>query len=210
MSEEKFMLLGSKRIRRMKPMTDKQTALFPGSDKPDTFNVLRGLERAEIEPLALKIIGAIDPYCTKVEVAGSIRRRKDTVNDIDIVVLPKTHSWIKLLKEIRRRFDAVTEKQGAKLATLYVPFVSKQGHVQVDLYRATKKTWGILLLIRTGSAKHNIYLASLAMRKGYRLAYSKGLLDEKGEVVASKTERDVFEALGLDYIQPLDREVKGE
>jgi DNA polymerase (family 10) len=193
-------------------MTHKQTALFPNSDTSDTFNVLRGLERAEIEPFALKIIRAIQPYCTKVEVAGSIRRQKDAVNDIDIVVEPKPHSWIKLLKEIRRKFDAVTEKQGAKLATLYVPFVSKQGqgHVQVDLYRASRRTWGILLLIRTGSAKHNIYLASLALRKGYRLAYSKGLLNEKGEVVASKTERDVFQALGLDYIAPKDREVKGE
>ncbi|RLI46644.1 hypothetical protein DRO69_02650, partial [Candidatus Bathyarchaeota archaeon] len=143
-------------------------------------------------------------------VAGSIRRRKDRVNDIDIVVQPKPQSWIKILNEFRRRFDAVTEKQGAKLATLYVPFVSKQGegYVQVDLYRASKRNWGILLLIRTGSAKHNIYLASLAIRKGYRLAYSKGLLNEKGEVVASKTEREVFEALGLDYIAPQDREIK--
>jgi DNA polymerase (family 10) len=193
-------------------MTHKQTPLFPDPERSDKFSVLRGLDRTEIEPLALKIIRAIEPYSAKAEVAGSIRRQKDTVNDIDIVVEPKPHSWIKLLKEIRRKFDAVTEKQGAKLATLYVPFVSKQrqGYVQVDLYRATKRTWGILLLIRTGSAKHNIYLASLAIRKGYRLAYSKGLLDEKGEVVASKTEREVFQALGLDYIQPQDREVKGE
>jgi DNA polymerase (family 10) len=193
-------------------MTHKQTPLFPNSDKPDTFNVLRGLDRAEIEPLALKIIRAIEPHCARAEVAGSIRREKDKVNDIDLVVEPKPHAWVKLLKEIRRKFDAVTEKQGAKLATLYLPFVSKQGqgHVQVDLYWASKMTWGILLLIRTGSARHNIYLASLALRKGYRLAYSKGLLNEKGEVVASRTEREVFEALGLDYIAPKDREVKGE
>jgi DNA polymerase (family 10) len=193
-------------------MTHKQTPLFPDPERLDKFSVLRGLDRAEVERLAHKIIGAIEPYCEKAEVAGSVRRCKDTVNDIDIVVLPKPHSWIKLLKEIRRRFDAVTEKQGAKLATLYVPFVSKQGqgYVQVDLYRASKRTWGILLLIRTGSAKHNIYLASLAIRKGCRLAYSKGLVNEKGEVVASKTEREVFQALGLDYISPQDREVKGE
>jgi DNA polymerase/3'-5' exonuclease PolX len=156
-------------------MTRKQTPLFPDSDKSDTFSVLRGLDRAEIEPLALRIISAIESYSVKAVVAGSIRRQKDAVNDIDIVVEPKPHSWVKIIREIRRKFDAVTEKQGAKLATLYVPFVSKQGqgYVQVDLYRATKRTWGILLLIRTGSAKHNIYLASLALRKGYRLAYSK-------------------------------------
>lgn len=193
-------------------MTDKQRPLFSDPKPSDRLNLLRGLDRAEVEPLALKIIGAIEPYCDKVEVAGSIRRRKDKVNDIDVVVQPKPQSWVKAIEEIRRRFDAVTEKQGAKLATLYVPFASKhgEGYLQVDLYRASKRTWGILLLIRTGSAKHNIYLCNLAIRKGYRLAYSKGLLNEKGEVIASKTEREVFQALGLDYIQPEDREVKGE
>jgi len=193
-------------------MTRKQTSLFPDSDTSDTLNVMRGLDRAEVEPLALKILSAIEPYCAKAETAGSIRRSKDTVNDIDIVVEPKPQSWVKLIKEIRREFNAITEKQGEKLATLYVPFVSKQGQglVQVDLYRASNRTWGILLLIRTGSAKHNIYLCNLAIRKGYRLAYSKGLLDEKGEVIASKTERDVFQALGLDYIPPQNREVKKE
>ena len=190
--------------------THKQSSLFPDSDKPSTLNVLRGLERAEVEPLAFKIIGAIEPYCVKAQVAGSIRRCKGSVNDIDIVVEPKPQSWIKLIKEIRCQFNAITEKQGAKLATLYVPFASKQGqgHVQVDLYRASKSTWGILLLIRTGSAEHNIYLAKLAIRKGYHLAYSKGLLNEKGEVIASKTEREVFQALELDHLPPQDREVK--
>ena len=193
-------------------MTHKQTSLFPDSDALGKLNLLRGLDRAEVEPLAFKIIRIIEPYCLKAEIAGSIRRRKDTVNDIDIVVEPKPQSWVQMIKEIRLEFNAVTEKQGEKLATLYVPFASKQGqgYLEVDLYRASKKTWGILLLIRTGSAEHNIYLCNLAIRKGYRLAYSHGLLNEKGEVVASKTERDVFQALGLDYIPPEDREVKKE
>jgi DNA polymerase (family 10) len=193
-------------------MTHKQTPLFPDPKPSDTLNVLRGLERAEVEPLAVKVLSAIEPYCQKAEVAGSIRRKKDKVNDIDIVVQPKAQCWIKAIREIRRKFEAITEKQGTKLATLYVPFASKQGegYLQVDLYRDSKRTWGILLLIRTGSAKHNIYLCNVAIRKGYRLAYSQGLLNEKGEVIASKTEREVFQALGLDYIQPEDREVKGE
>ena len=193
-------------------MTYKQNSLFPDSDTLDTLNVLRDLDRSEVEPLAFKIIRAIEQYCLKAQIAGSIRRRKGKVNDIDIVVEPKPQSWIRIIKEIRREFDAITEKQGEKLATLHMPFASKQGHghVQVDLYRASQNTWGILLLIRTGSAQHNVYLCNLAIRKGYRLAYSKGLLNEKGEIIASKTEPDVFQALGLDYIPPRDREVKKE
>jgi DNA polymerase (family 10) len=190
-------------------MTHKQSSLFPEPNPKDKLNVLRDLDRTEVEPLAFKIVSTIGPYCTRAEVAGSIRRRKPTINDIDIVVLPKPQCWVQIIKEVRYSFDAVTEKQGDKLATLYVPFASKQGqgHVQVDLYRASEGTWGILLLIRTGSAEYNVYLCNLAIRKGYRLAYSQGLLNEKGEVIASKTEQEVFQALGLPFIIPQDREV---
>ena len=194
-------------------MTGKQTSLFPKhSDTSEALNVLRNLDRSEVEPLAFKIVKTIDAYCTRVEVAGSIRRRRPSVNDIDIVVQPKPNSWVQLIKAIRREFDAVTEKQGEKLATLYVPFAGKpgQGYLQIDLYRANRNTWGILLLIRTGSAEHNIYLAKLAIRKGYRLAYSKGLLNEGGKIIASETEQDVFQALGLDYIPPEERELQKE
>ena len=194
-------------------MSPKQTSLFPKDpDSSEALDILRGLDRSEVEPLAFKIVSTIEQHCIRVEVAGSIRRRKPTVNDIDVVIQPKSNSWLQIIKAIRREFDAVTEKQGEKLATLYVPFVSKQGQglLQVDLYRASRSTWGILLLIRTGSAEHNIYLAKLAIRKGYRLAYSKGLLDKGGEIIASESEQDVFQALGLDYIPPEERELKKE
>ena len=194
-------------------MSPKQTSLFPKDpDSLKALNILRGLDRAEVEPLAFKIVSTIEQHWIRVEVAGSIRRRKPTVNDIDLVIQPQSNSWLKIIKAIRQEFDAVTEKQGQKLATLYVPFSSKQGQglLQVDLYRASRSTWGILLLIRTGSAEHNIYLAKLAIRKGYRLAYSKGLLNQGGEIIASETEQDVFQALGLDYIPPEERELKKE
>lgn len=189
----------------------KQTLLFPEPRKKDlTSVVLRDLDRSEVEPLAFKILIEIEPFCEKVQIAGSIRRRKDTINDIDIVVLPKAHdSWINIIKFLRYEFDAVTEKQGEKLATLYVPFASKQGqgYVQLDLYKASQSTWGILLLVRTGSAMHNVHLCNLALAKGLRLQYSQGLVDSKGNVIAGKTEEEVFEALGLPFIQPQDREV---
>jgi len=194
-------------------MTRKQTSLLPkDADPSEALNILRGLDRAEVEPFALKIVSTMEHHCIRLEVAGSIRRRKPTVNDIDLVIQPKSNSWLPIIKAIRREFDAITEKQGQKLATLYVPFASRQGQglLQVDLYRASQRTWGILLLIRTGSAEHNIYLAKLAIRKAYRLAYSKGLLNEGGEIIASETEQDVFQALGLDYIPPEERELQKE
>lgn len=194
-------------------MNEKQSTLFPGTPKTSpTLNVLRNLDRSEIEPLAFKILAEIEPFCEKAQIAGSIRRLKTTINDIDIVVQPKPDSWLQIIKEIRHEFNTVTEKQGDKLATLLIPFCSKQGHghVQLDIYRASQSTWGILLLVRTGSAEHNVYLCNLALAKGLRLQYSQGLVDSKGNVIAGKTEEDVFEALGLPFILPQNREVKSK
>jgi len=79
--------------------------------------------------------------------------------------------------------------------------------VQVDFYRAKPETYGIHKLIRTGSAEHNIYLAKLAIKKGMRLHYSKGLVNKSGEIVAGKDEAGVLHALGLPYIKPELREM---
>lgn len=193
-------------------MNEKQTSLFPNtSNAPNTSNILQGLDRAEVEPLAFKILDTIGPYCLRCDIAGSFRRQKQTVNDLDIVVQlkPIPLYWLQIIKLIRSEFDALTVKQGDKLATLNVPFASKQGqgYVQVDLYRADPDTWGILLLVRTGSKEHNVKLCNLAISKGLRLQYSVGLTDKYGNVVAGRTEEEVFAALGMPYVVPEDREV---
>lgn len=190
-------------------MSKKQTSLFPNTS--DALNVLQGLARAEVEPLVFKIVEMIAPYCLRVEVAGSFRRQKQNINDVDIVVLPKSVPlyWLQIIKVVRSEFDALTVKQGDKLATLNVLFASKQGqgYVQVDLYRADPTTWGILLLVRTGSKEHNVKLCNLAISKGLRLQYSAGLTDKYGNVVAGRTEEEVFNALGVPYVEPRAREV---
>jgi DNA polymerase (family 10) len=183
-------------------MTGEQKTLFP---KPE-MNVLRDLDRPEVEPLALNILLAVKPLCERVEFAGSLRRRKGRINDFDLVVQPKANSWLEIIKVLRHEFNVVTEKQGDKLAIFYVP-LAEHGHVQLDLYRATESTWGILLLVRTGSKEHNVYLCNVAISKGMRLLYSQGLVDKDGKVIAGKTEEEVFEALGLPFIIPQDREI---
>ena len=191
-------------------MSEKQSTLFPNTS--GTLNVLQGLDHAEVEPLALKVLQIIEPFYDRAEVAGSFRRLRAVINDLDIVVQSKEvpyHGWKNMLTVLRKEFNAVTEKQGDKLATLYLPFASSgaQGHVQVDLYRADPQTWGILLLVRTGSKEHNVKLCNLAISKGLRLQYSQGLTDKYGNVVAGRTEEEVFAALGMPYVVPQDREV---
>jgi len=195
--------------------------LGPGSNPSasrntsSALNVLQGLDRGEVEPLAAKILETISTFCVRVEVAGSFRRGKQTINDLDIVVQPTAafgfSSWLKIIKAMRDTFNAITEKQGDKLATLYLPFTSQKiglgpGHIQVDFYNAEAATWGVLLLVRTGSKEHNVKLCNLAISKGLRLKYSVGLLNEAGHVVAGRTEEEVFAALGLPFVEPNERE----
>jgi hypothetical protein len=76
----------------------------------------------------------------------------------------------------------------------------------VDFYRAKPSTFGIHLLIRTGSAEHNMWLAGYAISQGMRLKYSEGLIKENS-VIAGEHEKGVFEALGLPCPIPAQREI---
>jgi len=197
-------------------LSGRQSKLFSDTSKTsDTLPVLQGLSRDEVLPLAGEIRQFLVPFSWKVEIAGSFRRLRPTVNDLDFVVQPvrfepaeSDDNWLKILKTLRMELDVVTVKQGPKLAVLNVPFVGKAGpgYVQVDLYRAKSSTWGILLLVRTGSKEHNVKLCNLAISKDLRLQYSVGLTDKGGRVVAGRSEEEVFAALGLPFIPPQERE----
>lgn len=152
------------------------------------------LERAKI--IAEAVVKRLSPYCSKIEVAGSIRRQKSTVNDIDIVLIA-ADPW-NLTFEITGL--GVTHLKGDKLKR-----VNYNG-VQIDLYYATPETWATLLLIRTGSKENNIRLATLAKKRGWRLAASgDGLFNENGQRIAGDSEESIYEALGLPYQRPEER-----
>ncbi|MBA7704171.1 hypothetical protein ES703_112972 [subsurface metagenome] len=159
------------------------------------------LQRAK--NIANIILERLQPYCSRIEVAGSVRRKKPTVNDIDFVLIP-SDPW-NLEHEImglRMAGQSLTapHADGAKLKRF------TYNGVQIDLYFAEEKTWATLLLIRTGSKESNIRLTSLAKKKGWKLhASGTGLFNEKGERIAGDTEESIFEALGLEYLPPEKR-----
>jgi DNA polymerase/3'-5' exonuclease PolX len=93
---------------------------------------------------------------------------------------------------------------GGSIIKAYLP--CQNGLFQVDIYRAKPSTFGVHLLIRTGSAEHNMWLAGYALSKGMRLKYSEGLIRE-GRAVAGADEKGVFAALGLPYPTPSQREI---
>jgi DNA polymerase (family 10) len=146
------------------------------------------------------------PFCTRMEIAGSIRRRKDSIGDIDLVVIPSD------VRGLRRR---ATERATELCAGEHVFRIETQAGVQVDIYfahlgkpdlfRPMPSNWGTVLLCRTGSREHNIKLCNQAAKLGLKWDPSYGLFNEFGDCVAADTEEAIFAALQMDYVRPEDR-----
>lgn len=178
----------------------KQSTLFPH----DYIKIIDELDLREAEKTAAIVNDSIEPLCEKLEIAGSIRRKKAKIHDIDFVVLAKSdNDWLKINEKLRQ-LKAKPNCAGNSVIKAYVP--CENVFFQVDFYRAQASTFGIHLLVRTGSADHNMWLAGQAFSKGMRLKYSQGLLKDDLPV-AGGDEAGVFGALGLPCPVPCDREI---
>lgn len=141
----------------------------------------------------------------RVAFAGSLRRGKETVGDIDILV-----SGIRP-ESIVSRFTGhpdivqVLGSGGTKSSAL---FNTAAGIRQVDIRLVPAGSWGAALQYFTGSKEHNVALRSLAQRKGLKVS-EYGVFKGRRKV-AGRTEREVYRAVGLPLIEPELREDRGE
>lgn len=163
---------------------------------------MRVMRLEEATTIAEKVKESLSPYCEKLEIAGSIRRRKPVVHDIDMVLIEKPEAAL-ILSSLIASMGRM-ELNGDKLKRLW--YGDKLPSISIDIYIATPATWATLLLIRTGSKENNIRLASLAKRRGWQLkANGDGLFNERGERIAGETEQSIYEALGIPYQEPNER-----
>lgn len=141
-----------------------------------------------------KIKGAIH-----VEAAGSFRRRKETVGDVDVLIAVKKAS-IELAESIHKAIAKlpIVERIVASGPTR-IAFDLKSG-MRTDIRIVEEKQWGSALLYFTGSKEHNISLRRRAIDRGMKL--SEYALFKNDKVVASKTEQDIYKALELPFIEP--------
>ena len=173
----------------------------------------------EATKLAVEIVSKLIPVCDKVEVAGSIRRGKGEVRDIDIVAIPNEDKLLAggffcrqhLISTLA--FPAVPRANGTKLATFLYKgeplYKGAQFDAAVDIYWATAETWGTILLIRTGSKEYNVCLCIQARSRGWVLhAGGEGLYDGMDRKIAGETEEGIFKALGMRFVPPGEREVR--
>jgi DNA polymerase (family 10) len=162
--------------------------------------------------VARRIVEELKSVSLRIEIAGSLRRGKPAVHDVDIVLLPQRPSDQLVLggemplDQILRRLVArgsLTEVRGKEKIKC---FMAVKTGIPVDLYIASPETWTTLLLIRTGSKEHNIKLAQRARQLAMKLrASGDGIEDASGQLLRVSTEEELFSLLQVPYIPPEDR-----
>ena len=171
---------------------------------------MRKIHLEEAYNIGLEILEEIEELYTKAEIAGSVRRRRKFVHDIDIVLIPQLFAFPdRVIMKLRERWpDLEVLRKGSKIVSLMLRegVNIDQGGVSVDLYASETRYFGTHLLRWTGSKEHNIKLCSRARALGLKLAVSRGV-ERDGQVIASRTEEDIFKALKMDYVAPEEREV---
>jgi len=138
----------------------------------------------------------------QVTPAGSLRRGRETVGDLDLLVTGRDHAGI---AEHFAKFSDIAQvlaKGEDKVS------VKLKNDLQVDVRLLERQSYGAALQYFTGSKEHNVALRDRAKRRGWKL--SEYGLFEGNKVIASRTEEEIYEKLGLEWIPPELRENLGE
>jgi DNA polymerase/3'-5' exonuclease PolX len=175
----------------------------------------------QAEDIANSWVTRLQPYCTRISIAGSIRRQKQEVKDIEIVCIPRTieEKHVTLFEPVISHyrdpnfvFTVQDDKYGHILmgrpdTGKYIK-ISVHGHdINIDLFIAKPENWGYILAIRTGSADFSRrILAEGWVKAGYR--GEEGMLhnEETGAEIPVLEEIHLFKLIRLPYIFPRDRE----
>lgn len=177
-------------------------------------------------PLALNVakelLAYLDPVTERLEICGSVRRRRAEVSDLELLYIPR-------LEETREDFfrtSSLPATERAIQALLDRGILAKRPNVNgyfawgpqnklavhatsglpVDLFLTKPENWFVSLVIRTGPKELNLRLIEGAARRGLKLhAYGSGFTDRFGNTVHVTSEEDLFEKCGVPYLDPCDR-----
>jgi len=164
------------------------------------FRLDEGLLYAEYIIAELKEIKGV----TRIEVAGSCRRMKETIGDIDILVISKSPGKIMEAFTTMKSVADVIARGDTKSSVLLA------AGIQADLRILRKENYGAALHYFTGSQDHNVIIRDRGKRKGLRVSEYGVFNVETAERLGGATEKEVFAAVGLPLIPPELRENSGE
>jgi len=195
---------------------DERVAGLKGFGGKTQENILRGLQQLsdsggrvlvnvalDVAESLLAELGAMKQV-RRSAFAGSLRRMRETIGDVDLLVASDSAPPI---------MDAFVGLPSASRVIAHgeskSSILTDRG-LQVDLRVVPNEVWGAAMIYFTGSKAHNVRIREMAVRAGLKLN-EYGLFDAKtGELLAAETEAQVYERLGLPYIEPTLREDRGE
>jgi DNA polymerase/3'-5' exonuclease PolX len=170
---------------------------------------------ADAARIAAAMLDDLAPVCTRIAVAGSVRREKGMVGDIELVAIARLEPaglfgdhtsnclWRHLHESDAYRFTKGDNPDGR----YYQLALRGQGDLQVDLFLAQPDNWGLTLLVRTGSAEFSTAILARWKRVqgiGYEQPGSVDgrLVTRDGRIVPTPDEETIFRMLGLPVIAP--------
>jgi len=143
--------------------------------------------------LADRIVKSIRPFCSRIQIVGSIRRKEKNPVDIDIALIPKNREKLEEFMKEKGKYI----QGGEKRATFRI-----EG-VKVELYYTNNEEWGATLLAYSSKFGAGIGLRMVAKRKGMKL--SQHGLFKGNKRIASRSEKQIYHALGRKWKAPENR-----
>jgi DNA polymerase (family 10) len=210
--------LGIKSVEELRKAAEEgRISKLPGFGEKTEKKILEGLTSMRDKTVDRVLLGIALPLAqgivkklrenspvSKIQICGSIRRMRETIGDIDILVTSNKpdkvmDAFVKLpeVKEIIVKGDTKTS-------------ILTHENLQVDLRVVEPSSFGAAIQYFTGSRQHNIHLRELAIKKGLKIN-EYGVFDlSTNKKIAGETEEEVYGALGLQWIPPEMREDRGE
>ena len=205
--------------RSKKAVEGRALRVVPGLGAKTEENIARAIERLGIGGKARRtpIIAAMRvasdtagalrevPGVERVEVMGSLRRFRETIGDIDLLVASTEDSG-----SVAERFVALPVVADVVAYGARKSAITTWSGMQIDLRVVRPDQWGAASIYFTGSKAHNIRLRQMAIERGWTLNEYALADAETGDVIAAESEKDVYRALGLDWVPSEIREDAGE
>jgi DNA polymerase (family 10) len=195
---------------------EQRLAGLKGFSKKTEENILRGVQRLEASEGRVLISTALElaedlldrlravPGVRRATYAGSLRRMRETIGDVDLLVASADAGAVMDAFGSYGPVERVIARGETKSSIL-----TRQG-LQVDLRVIPDEVWGAAMIYFTGSKAHNIRIREVAVRQGLKLS-EYGLFDAaSGELLEARTEEAVYERLGMAFIPATLREDRGE
>lgn len=174
------------------------------------------IKLADAQELAAKWLDKLRPFCLRAEIAGSVRRQKPDIGDLEICItapqVPSDSRFLELAHVIHNlpRFKGDFLERGKLGKYVQINIGTKDKPMKLDLFICTPATWGLVYMIRTGSADFSHAMAAHGRDLGYcwdggRVHQAGAGGKAAGQPLETPEEADAFAVLGVPWVEPIDR-----